>query len=158
MRVKVDYRTASRDVYKLFCKTHKNISLSFDEWRNIIYTFNNAFREHILETGERVKLPAGLGEFSITKKKRRKVIEYKGQQYINLPIDWKKTKEKRKVIYNFNYHTNGYCFGWIWFRHMARIKFTKLWYFKAARDTSRLINHYLTVDENYQHKYCEWKK
>jgi nucleoid DNA-binding protein len=157
MRVKVDWRSASVENYKSFCKKHPSITLTFDEWRNIIYSFNEAFRNYILETGERAKLPFGFGEFSINKKKRRKK---KGlnDEFINLPIDWKKTKEKGKYIYNFNYHTEGYFFGWLWFKETSRLRNTKLWYFKPSRVTSRMLSHYIKTDEKYQHMYYEWKK
>ena len=157
MRVKIDWRTASKENYNNFCKKHSSIKLTFDEWRNIVYSFNDAFKNYILETGEKAKLPFGFGEFSINKKKRRKK---KGvnDEFVNLPIDWQKTKEKGKVIYNFNYHTEGYFFGWMWFKGSARLKNVDLWYFKPTRTTSRLLSHYIKTDEKYQHIYREWKK
>jgi hypothetical protein len=157
MRVKIDWRSASRENYKSFCKKHPSIKLSFDEWKNIVYAFNEEFKDYILETGEKAKLPFGFGEFSINKKKRRKK---KGlnDEFVNLPIDWKKTREKGKVIYNFNYHTEGYFFGWMWFKETARLRNTELWYFKPCRTTSRLLSHYINTNEKYQHLYREWKK
>jgi len=141
----------------IFCKKHPSIKLTYDEWRNILYSFNDAFKNYILETGEKAKFPFGFGEFSVNKKKRRKK---KGlnDEFVNLPIDWKKTKEKGKIIYNFNYHTEGFFFGWIWFKEKARIKNIDLWYFKPSRTTSRLLSHYIKTDEKYQHIYNEWKK
>jgi nucleoid DNA-binding protein len=157
-RVKIDWRSSSKDNYKSFCKKHPLVKLTFDEWRNIIYSFNEAFKNYILETGEKAKLPFGFGEFSINKKKRKKFKQVDGVEVINLPIDWQKSKEKGKRIYNFNYHTEGYFFGWMWFRETARLKHTNLWYFKPTRTTSRLLSHYIKTDEKYQHIYREWKK
>ena len=157
-RVKIDWRSSSKDNYKSFCKKHPLIKLTFDEWRNIIYSFNEAFKNYILETGEKAKLPLGFGEFSVNKKKRKKFKKVDGVEVINLPIDWQKSKEKGKRIYNFNYHTEGYFFGWMWFRETARLKHTNLWYFKPTRTTSRLLSHYIKTDEKYQHIYREWKK
>jgi nucleoid DNA-binding protein len=158
MRVKVDWRSSSRDNYNNFCKNNPSIKISFDEWKNIVYSFNESFKNYILETGERAKLPSGFGEFSINKKKRRKMKGVDGKEFINLPVDWKKTKEKGKIIYNFNYHTEGYFFGWTWFKETTRLKNSDLWYFKPSRITSRLLSHYLKTDEKYQHIYREWKK
>lgn len=158
MRIKIDWRSASKENYISFCKKNPSIKLTFDEWRNIIYTFNEAFKEYILETGERARLPHGFGEFSINKKKRRKVKGIDGKEFVNLPIDWKKTKEKGKRIYNFNFHTEGYFFGWVWFKETARFRLSDLWYFKPCRNTSRLLSHYLKTNDNYQHIYHEWKK
>lgn len=157
MRIKIEWRSASKDNYYKFCKKHPSIKLTFDEWRNILYGFNDAFKTYILETGEKGRLPAGFGEFSINKKKRKKVKTLPdGREFINLPVDWKRTKEKGKIIYNFNSDTEGYFFGWTWFKNSTRLKNVDLWYFKPTRVTSRLLAHYLKSDNKYQHIYREW--
>ena len=158
MRVKIDWRSSSKENYSNFCKKHPSIKITFDEWKNIVYSFNESFKNYILETGERARLPFGFGEFSINKKKRKKMKVNNGKEFVNLPIDWQKTKAKGKVIYNFNYHTEGYFFGWMWFKERARIKHLDFWYFKPSRTTSRLLAHYINTDEKYQHIYSEWKK
>jgi len=155
-RTKVDWRSGSKNNYKCFCKKHPEIKISFTEWKNIIYTYNDFYRNYVLETGEKIKVPFGLGEVSIIKKKRKVKKVIKGKEYINLPIDWKKTREAGKKIYIFNRHTDGYFFGWFWFKKKTNIKNPSFWYFKPSRTTSRLIKHYLTVDKKYQFLYKEW--
>lgn len=158
-RIKIDWRSASKANYKNFCEKHKDIELTFTEWKNIIYIFNESFRNYILETGEKVRMPFGFGDFSINKKKRRrKKIGVNGQEIINLPIDWQETKKRGKVIYNFNYHTDGYFFGWMWFKKTALFKQSKLWYFKPSRVSSRMVNHYISTDNKYQHIYRQWSR
>lgn len=156
MRKKIEWRSASKENYKDFCKTYPDITLSFNEWKNIIYGYSEWFRNHILETGEKAKLPNGLGEFSILKLKRNIFIEADGKKRTNLPIDWPKTMAKGKRIYNMNYETEGYSFKWIWFRRTAMFSLSFLWYFKPSRVTSRMITHYIRVDNKYQHLYKEW--
>jgi len=156
-RVSVDWRSSSRENYDDFCKKNPTIKVSFDKWRSIIYEFNESFKTYILETGHKAKLPSGFGEFSIIKKVRKKTkILPDGREIINLPIDWKRTKEKGKKIYNFNYHTEGFSFRWKWFKKSARLKNTDLWWFKPSRTTSRLLCHYLKTDPKYQHIYVQW--
>jgi hypothetical protein len=157
MRAKVDWRSSSKENYINFKRSNPDIKIEYDVWKKIIYAFNEGFRDHILNTGEKIKMPFGFGEFSIIKKKRKKIKGIDGKEFINLPIDWKKTKEKGKVIYNFNYHTEGYFFGWYWFKRTAFFKNSDLWYFKPYRVSSRLIAAYLEKDEMYQHIYVEWK-
>jgi nucleoid DNA-binding protein len=157
-RVKVDWRSSSKDNYKNFCKKNSLIQITFDEWRNIIYSFSDAFKNYILESGDKAKLPYGFGEFSINKKKRKRYKMVDGKEVINLPIDWQKSKEKGKRIYNFNYHTEGYFFGWMWFKESTKFRNVDLWYFKPSRNTSRLLSHYIKTDDKYQHIYHEWKK
>lgn len=158
MRVKVDWRSDQVINYKDFCKQHPLIKLTLEEWKNIIYTFNNSFREYILETGDKAILPGGLGKFSINKKKRKSIKIHNGVSKVGLPIDWVKTRQKGKYIYNFNYDTEGYYFGWIWFKRSTRFRFADLWRFKPTRTTSRLLAHYIKVDNKYQHQYREWLK
>ena len=159
MRVHVDYITTSRKVFEEFCKTYPEVNLPYEKWKLIIYSFNEEYRNYILETGAKVRFLQGFGEFSINKKKRKK---YKtlpdGREFINLPVDWKKTKEKGKIIYNLNNHTDGYFFGWMWFKKSARFRQSSFWYFKPSRITSRLINHYIKTNKEYQSLYLEWKK
>lgn len=159
MRVKVDYRTGSVEAYKDFCTKNPEFKLTYSEWSQIIYGFNEDFRNYILETGDMAKLPYGLGPFSINKKKRRtKKRSPNGQEFMNLPVDWVKTREKGKIIYNFNFHTDGYFFGWLWDKKQARFKHADFWRFKPSRTSSRMIAHYIKIDKKYQHLYREWKK
>ncbi len=73
MRKPRQFRTASKENYSVFKKEHPEIVVTFTEWANIIYTFNYAFRDHLLETGNRAKMPHGFGDFMISKKKKKKV-------------------------------------------------------------------------------------
>lgn len=156
MRTKVDWRSASRASYASFRKKHPSIELTYVQWSSLIYMFNESFRDYILETGERAKFPYGFGEFSIKKKKRKLIKKAGDREFINLPVDWKRTKELGKIVYNFNYHTDGYFFGWTWFKDTVRFKNSDLWYFKPTRTTSKMLFHYLTLDNKYQHLYQEW--
>ena len=157
-RVHIEWRRTSKENYINFCKKNPNIIITFNEWKNIVYQYNEYFKNYILETGEKARLPFGFGEFSINKKKRKKFKNIKGEEYINLPVDWQRSKVKGKRIYNFNYHTEGYFFGWMWFKESARIKNVDLWYFKPSRTTSRLLSHYIQTDNKYQNIYMQWKK
>ena len=157
-RVNIEWRSSSKENYINFCKKNPNIIITFNEWKNIVYQYNEYFKNYILETGEKARLPFGFGEFSINKKKRKKFKNIKGEEYINLPVDWQRSKVKGKRIYNFNYHTEGYFFGWMWFKESARIKNVDLWYFKPSRTTSRLLSHYIQTDNKYQNIYMQWKK
>lgn len=158
-RTAVDWRSVSKVNYKDFCKKNPSIKIDFNTWVETIYLFNESFRDYILETGSKEKLPFGFGDFSIKKKKRKKIKTdpKTGREFINLPVDWKKTREKGKIIYNMNYHTEGFFFGWHWFKKTARIKYVNMWYFKPCRVSSRLIAHYIRIDEKFQHMYKEYK-
>lgn len=155
-RVKVQYRSTQKEVYKRFKQKYPEIKIDFDTWASVIYNFNYAFRDYVLETGYRCKFINGFGDFAITKWKPDKTRVVNGEERIVLPVDWKKTKEAGKKIYHLNYKTDGYKFKWKWFARAARIIDTSIWNFKPSRVSSRLLKHYIELS-NYQHKYLSWK-
>lgn len=156
-RVKVSYRTGSKEAYKKFCALHPDIHLSFEKWKSILYTYNHLFRDHILETGDKIKLPWGLGAFSVCKRKSKKFIVKDGKEYINMPIDWVKTNETGKKIYHLNTHTDGYRYKWIWITHEARFHQSDIWVFKPSRISSRKLAEYLKRPNSmFPQIYREW--
>jgi hypothetical protein len=160
MRVQVEWRSASIQCHEDFCKKYPDIKLTAKQYGEIIRTYNIMFRDYILETGEKAKMPQGIGQFSINKKKTRKYgMNDKGERVIRLPVDWVKTRKAGKYIYNFNYHTEGYKFRWIWFEHSAYFLKSDIWVFRPSRGTSRAIADKLLRDtsKNYADIYHEWK-
>ena len=156
MRVKVAYRTTEKDVFKRFKQKYPELKIDYNTWCNIIYNFNYAYRDYILETGKKVKFPYGFGDFTITKYKPKKEKELPdGTKIIGLPINWAKTKEHGKLIYHMNFNTEGFKFKWRWDKKNARFIYSNLWCFKPSRVTSRLLHHYLSQPEQ-QYKYQEW--
>lgn len=154
-RSRSDWRMAGKHLYKEWCQEHPEISISYTEFQNVIYTFNEGFRDHLLETGLKGKLPWGFGDFVVSKKKpltKKKLKD--GKEIIALPIDWKKTREKGMKIYHLNTHTEGYKFRFKWMIKTRRFKYSEVWTFKPSRISSRLIRHY--INQGYQHKYYEW--
>lgn len=154
-RSKCDFRMAGRHLYKEWCEEHPESDISYVEFQNIIYTFNEGFRDYLLETGQHGKLPWGFGDFVISKKKPRtkKKLE-DGREIISLPIDWKKTKEAGTLRYHLNTHTEGFKFRIKWVIKSRRFKYSEVWTFKPSRISSRLLRHY--INQGYQHKYYEW--
>lgn len=157
MRTKVEYRTSSKQAYAKFCTAHPEVNLSFDKWKEIIYTFNTLFRDHLLDSGDRCKLPWGLGTFSVSKKKSKKIIKVNGKEYVNLAVDWIKTLKAGKYVYQFNSHTDGYRYKWKWFFKDARFFQSDIWAFKPSRSSSRKLAEYLKrPNSHYPQLYKEW--
>jgi len=155
-RVKVEYATTKKEVYKRFKQKHPEITIDYTTWASVIYNFNYAFRDHLLETGFKHKFIHGFGEFAITKWKPNQTVIINGEEKMNLPVDWKKTNEFGRYIYHLNHHTDGYKFKWKWFNKAARFAAYPLWNFKPSRVTSRLLKHYLSLPD-YKEKYLQWK-
>jgi len=158
VRKKLDFRTGSKDTYFKFCSKHPDINISHKEWNDITYMYSKLARDYILETGRSFRFPRGVGEFVINKKKVKKIIKRNGKDVINLPIDWKKSKEKGKRIYLMNHHTEGFVFSWRWMKETSKVKFAPLWKFRIHRNSSRLLANCLKSGKGYHNKYCEWFK
>lgn len=158
-RRKREYRTYSRENYDRFLK-ETNISeqeLSYPKYCKNLEVCNWMFVEYTLRTGQKVSLPYGFGALAINKKKLKMYKEYKGKKYINLRVNWAKTRELKKKVYHTNEHTDGYNFRWLWFCSDAKLHLSDLYVFKPGRYPSRAINKYLRKpDGNYKEIYLEW--
>lgn len=142
MRPKYDYRTASKATYERFKAANPEIDISYIQFRDIVYTYTEMFRDYIIETGDVCKLPYGFGYFTVVKKKIKRYknfLDENGKPYINLPIDWKATREEGKRVYHMNFHTDGFKCRWFWHIKSSRLNYTSNLVFKPSRDTSRLL-------------------
>lgn len=156
-RPKADYRTGGKEAYENFCKNHPTVKITYKQYQNVIRTCNEMIMNYVIDTGERFKLPFGFGDISIDKWKPKRFKEYNGKKYINLPIDWQKTRKEGKWIYNLNAHTDGYRFGWKWFKSTAKFQSANCYTFKPARKHSRKLGECLKKPYSiYQHIYKEW--
>ena len=151
-------RSASKENYLDFKKQFPDIKITFASYKEVIYTWNAAFANHILETGEKIKIPYGIGPLTITKYKPLTIYkEHKGIVYPNRAIDWAASKEENKIIYHLNRTTDGYKYYWAWFPKDSYFKFSHIWKFEMARIHSRLLSKYLQ-DPKDKHKdyYKQW--
>ena len=144
-RRKREYRTYSKESYNRFISEHKisEKELPYSKYLKNLEVCNWMFIEYALRTGYKVNLPYGFGSLAINKKKLKIYKEYNGKKYMNLRIDWAKTKKYGKRIYHTNEHSDGYNFKWLWFGHDAKIHLADLYVFKPGRYASRAINKYV---------------
>lgn len=157
-RPTVQYRTASKENYKRFCIEYPEIRLSYKEWKDILYTYSEIYTDEVIETGNKVKFPLGFGNFAISKRKQKRTKEWNGKTYINLPVDWKKSKELGKKTYIMNYHTDGYRYKWQWFKDSAYFHLSDLYVFQPSREVSRKLARILKDPDNTMRElYLEWK-
>lgn len=153
-RPTVARRTGSKEAYLLFKEKHPNSSLTCKQYIKLLQTFNKLFIKHILETGDKVKLPYGFGPITICKKKQTTFFEKDGKKYTTLSVDWKQSKELGYKVYLLNSHTSGFRFKWFWYPYEARFFQHHLWTFKPCRIMSRLLAEYLKKpNSEYQNIY-----
>lgn len=161
-RRKVQYRTYSKNNYKRFLAENnltKDI-LSYEKYCKNLEVCNWMFVEYALRTGERVKLPHGFGFIAVNKKMLKRYKDYKnpeGKNYINLRVDFNKTKQYGKVIYHTNEHSDGYNFKWVWSPKEAKFFLSDLYIFKPGRYASRAIAKYIKKpNSEYKEMYMNW--
>jgi hypothetical protein len=162
MRPRIDFRSTSKAAYADFKKQYPSEELSFPEFKKILLLFNSLLVDYILETGDRLKLPFGLGEISVAKYKPRRTKTFQDKTGATvtipgLPINWQKTRQQGKIIYHLNSHTDGHKYRWKWFRTKARFSTSKCFSFRANRITSRKLAHYLKKDPKYPQLYRLWE-
>jgi nucleoid DNA-binding protein len=159
MRPKVDYRSSSKECYNIFRVSNPKIEISYNQFKQIIKTFNEMLIDYVLETGDRVRIPFGFGEIAINKWKPKRFKEHDGKQYINLPVDWAQSKKLGRYSYHINAHTDGFRFQWKWFKKDARFECSKIYAFKPNRINSRKLAQYIKKkDSKYPNIYKEWPK
>lgn len=161
MRVKREYSTHSKANYERFLKEHKltEQDISFEKFVKNLKVCNWMFIEYALRTGQKVQLPFGFGCLAINKRKPKRYVEFNGKRYLNLRVDWAKTKQVGKKVYHTNDHTDGYSYKWMWFPKDAKFHLSELYVFKATRLASRAINKYIRKPNSiYKDLYLEWLK
>lgn len=160
MRKAFNFRTASKENYKLFCEKNKTIDITFEQYKEIIYTYNNLIADYLIDTGLSVKLPFGLGPLKIVKYKPKgtKIAE-SGKEFPRLSIDWKRTKEEGKYIYHLNSNTDGYKYYFQWLFASSRIKYNVVWKLEMARIHSRKLVSFLKDSKSkHRHLYSEYNR
>ena len=146
------FNTCSQSDYKMYKEKSKH-KVDYELYKKINLTANTFLSEKILE-GKRIKLPFGLSDVFINKYKQ----ELKSKDgKLNLPIDWKKSKELGKRVYHLNHHTDGFTFKWFWAKSEAKFKFKELWAFKAVRKNTRAIKKILKVGDVEYKQYVNTK-
>jgi hypothetical protein len=161
MRVKREYSTYSKANYERFIAENKltKEEIPFDKYVKNLKVCNWLFIEYAIRTGKKAQLPFGFGNIAVNKKKLKRYKEFNGKTYINLQIDWAKTKQYGKRIYHTNEHTDGYNYKWMWFPKEAKLHLSHLYVFKATRNASRVLSKYLKRPNSiYKDLYLEWAK
>jgi hypothetical protein len=159
-RKKKEYSTCSKENYNRFIRENgiTEKELSYKKYVKNLKVCNWMFIEYALRTGLKINLPHGFGPLTVNKKKLKLFKEHDGKKYINLRVDWSKTKKLGKRVYHTNEHSDGYNFRWLWFPGEAKLHLSDLYIFKPGRYASRAINRYIKKSPEYKELYLEWMK
>ncbi len=157
-RNKIGYSTASPEAYESFIKAFPKLDITREQHKAIIVTWNSMFMDHILETGDKLKLPWGIGPITINKyKPQKKYLNVRGEEKRYFPIDWKSTKEEGKTIFHLNHHSDGYRYYWYWEQAKSHVREVRIWTLEIHRDKKRQIPKNLKLpDSPYKDLYRSW--
>lgn len=165
-----EWRSGSKENWNALKKQNKKLKkYSLAEYNKVLYTFNQILIDYVLETGDIVRFPFGLGHLSINKYKKTKFIKQKdGSEKINLNPDWKKTldlwkeceecKQQKKLVYHLNFHSDGFSYYWLWVLGSNMLQ-GSIWKFELNRVHSRkLASLILQPNTHYKHLYKSYSK
>ena len=88
--------------------------VTYKEYVGICSEYYKARMKDMLERGATFKFPYRMGETSVIKKRLKKFDKD------HLPIDWAATRERGKVVYHVNDHSDNYKYRFRWRKKMSR--------------------------------------
>lgn len=143
-----DYRTTSTIAWDSFKQEFPKLAKKIGKtlWVKILRDMNFSHFTYMEKSGNFIKLPFGLSKIGLTKYKR--VVKKKNGKY-NLPIDWKRTKEEKKVVYLVNNHSDGYRVNLFWNRGTAiYFPFCKYLKINLTRKNNRHLADFIQNSED----------
>jgi len=131
-RPRRDYRTASLENYRKWKAKDKKLSkgVTYKMFLAVIDTYNTAIIDHMVATGEEVKLPHGIGKIGIYRFKPRTHVK---------KIDFKRTKELGYRVFLTNFHSDGMDIKPKWDFKTSRVSQSRIFTFKISRYFHRCI-------------------
>jgi hypothetical protein len=107
--------------------------IPYSEYSEVVSDYLKYVSELVVVKSMTFKLPFRMGAISVYKHKPI------FQSVNKMSIDWKKTRELGKVVYNFNEHSNGFRYRFRWDRNGSLDKYLVLYAFKPSRQNARLV-------------------
>lgn len=142
-----DYRTSGKQAWKDLKRDniflHKKVK-NYSTFKKVIYEVNRNVHTYILTSGLFTELPYGFGHLGIVKT-QQKIKNKEGKT--KLSIDWKKTKEQKKICYHLNSHTNGHKIKYYWNSMNSKMLFSYAYKVVECRKSARDIASFI-FDEN----------
>ena len=161
-RPKHEYSTGSLSSYKAFIAKYPHIQVDYKTFVKVLMVYNTLLAKHLLDTGDKLTLPFGLGGLYINSYKPKKFIIKKGKERVNLPVDWAATnklwkeceecKERKQLVRHLNTHTDGYQYYWRW-ENSSKMLMAPLWKFEINRVHSRVLKDVLKKSNSHKSLY-----
>lgn len=156
-----DFRTASRESWKLFKKAHPQLAKKINSttYIKIVKGFNEGLIKYALDTGNQIFLPYNFGVICVH---RWEGVNFKykedGTPQNIMAINWPETNRLGKRVFLLNNHTEGFRYRFLW-RTTKRLPMRDIWCFHATRVASRELARRLKEEtEKYKYMYHDWRK
>lgn len=158
---KRDFRTASKEAYKLFRKAHPELAKKVNSttYIAVVKKYNEALIKYALDTGNQIFLPYNFGVVCVHRKPQVNFYyDEEGNAKNIMPIDWVKSKELGKRVYILNNHTEGFRYRFLW-RSARQMAMRGIWEFHPTREASRELARRLKEETaTYMYKYHDWQR
>lgn len=144
---------------KSVAKKAQKFKISRREYKDICAEYINTIVNMMLEQGQTISLPYGLGNLFI---RRSLTIPEMGLEKGNrkLKIDWKGTKdlwntnpelkELKQKVYHLNEHSDGWYAVWHWTKYNVKIKGQRSYSFEPTWTNARRLAKLMYVPKWYQ--------
>lgn len=149
------------NAYRSYCKTvakkAQKFKISRKEYKDICKEYIKVIVNLMLEKGQTIKLPYGLGElkirrsltipeFGLAKSDRKLKIDW-----FNTNKLWKDNPELRKVqyVYYLNEHSDGWYAVWHWTKFNTRIKGRRSYSFEPCWTNKRRLAKLMQQSKHY---------
>lgn len=152
-----DIITGSSTMFKLFKELNPKLNIDSKQYKQIIEQINLYYINHILDTGNIVFLPNGLGKMMIQKNKRKfKFTKDRKSKYLRAPINWPESYKQGKIIYYLNENTDGYTYRYYWFKKASYIEKNTIWTVVMTKEAKKLLKERIDSKErDYKNLYRE---
>lgn len=121
-------------------------SLTYDEWKNIVFTFLDELFKYLI-TGKLFIVPHGFGVMRLKKRKLksidRKYIDYAKTKELYGEYNNTVEKEERKYIYHTNKHTQDYIVRFYWHKNLNSLPISRFFKFRLNRTAKSRLAKYL---------------
>lgn len=140
------------DLFRHFRQSHANSnklkSIKQPLFKEIISEYNKVVSDYIIK-GFIVKLPFGLGELGVKKRK----LSYDKAKIKNLRVNFKFLEKGKPWKYHLNEHSNSWQASFFWSKRHARIENQTYYSFKASPRSKKALAKVMLSPGGYLNYY-----
>ena len=152
-----DIVTGSVAMFKEFKKLNPQLNIDNKQYKQVIEQINLYYIKHLLDTGNMVFIPNGLGKMMIQKNQRKlKPTKDGSSKYLRAPINWPESYKQGKIIYYLNESTDGFTYRYLWLKKASYIEKSSMWLLVMTKEAKRLLKERIeNTEKDYKSLYKE---